>query len=152
MELFNCMGKENGFLLSGGGQSLEGNTWGSEAPLAEKETIFAGAATAVQEAAGGGASAFSEARFAPAARGQDAGSRQKLDLVREIPLDVTVILGKTRAPLGELFALNRGSIISLDQAAGSPVEILINNRPVARGEVVLVDQQFGVRITEHFAF
>lgn len=78
----------------------------------------------------------------------EALSWRKLDLVREIPLEVTVLLGKARVTLGELFTLNRGSIIALEQAAGSPVEIRINNRPVARGEVVLVDDQFGVRITE----
>ena len=76
-------------------------------------------------------------------------SWEKLELVRGIPLEVTVILGKTRMPLGELFALNRGGIIALNQAADNPVEIQINNKPVARGEIVLVDEQLGVRITEH---
>ena len=76
-------------------------------------------------------------------------SWEKLELVRGIPLEVTVILGKTRVPLGELLALNRGGIIALNQAADNPVEIQINNKPVARGEIVLVDEQLGVRITEH---
>ncbi|HHW73694.1 MAG TPA: hypothetical protein GX744_00375 [Firmicutes bacterium] len=73
----------------------------------------------------------------------------KLDLVRGIPLEVTVIMGKTRLPLGALFSLDRGSIITLEQAADEPAVILINDQPVARGDVVLVDDQFGVRITEH---
>ena len=79
----------------------------------------------------------------------EVNSWEKLELVRGIPLEVTVILGKTRMPLGELFALNRGGIIALNQAADNPVEIQINNKPVARGEIVLVDEQLGVRITEH---
>ncbi|NMD33545.1 MAG: flagellar motor switch phosphatase FliY, partial [Firmicutes bacterium] len=79
----------------------------------------------------------------------EVNSWEKLELVRGIPLEVTVILGKTRVPLGELLALNRGGIIALNQAADNPVEIQINNKPVARGEIVLVDEQLGVRITEH---
>ncbi|MGB4502469.1 MAG: flagellar motor switch phosphatase FliY [Dethiobacteria bacterium] len=79
----------------------------------------------------------------------EVNSWEKLELVRGIPLEVTVILGKTRMPLGELLALNRGGIIALNQAADNPVEIQINNKPVARGEIVLVDEQLGVRITEH---
>jgi flagellar motor switch protein FliN/FliY len=79
----------------------------------------------------------------------EVNSWEKLELVQGIPLEVTVILGKTRVPLGGLFALNRGGIIALNQAADNPVEIQINNKPVARGEIVLVDEQLGVRITEH---
>jgi len=72
----------------------------------------------------------------------------KLEIAKEIPLEVTVILGKSKMPLGKLFTLNQGGIITLDQLAGEPVEIRINNKLIARGEVVLVNEQFGVRITQ----
>lgn len=78
----------------------------------------------------------------------DADDWKKLDIVREIPLEVTVILGRTRAPLGNLFALDQGGVIYLDQLAGEPVEIRINDKLIARGEVVLINEQFGVRITQ----
>ncbi len=143
--------KMTGYLLSGGAQPLEGSPGGDEALLAEDGFALPQAAGAVPGTAAGRPPAPGGAGIAPVARGEDADSWRKLDLVREIPLEVTVLLGKTRAPLGELFALDRGGIITLDQASGSAVEIRINNRPVARGEVVLVDHQFGVRITEHLA-
>lgn len=85
----------------------------------------------------------------PADEGAVQDHRGKLALVWGIPLEVTVIMGKTRLPLGALFSLNRGSVITFEQVAGEPAVILINDQPVARGDVVLVDDQFGVRITEH---
>ena len=73
---------------------------------------------------------------------------QKLELVKDIPMDVTVVLGSARLPLGRLFTLGRGGIVELDCQANDPVEILANNRLLARGEVVLINDQLGVRITE----
>ena len=71
----------------------------------------------------------------------------KLDLVRG-SLEVTVIMGKQGCRWAP-FSLDRGSIITLEQVADEPAVIMINDQPVARGDVVLVDDQFGVRITEH---
>lgn len=71
---------------------------------------------------------------------------EKLDLVKDIPVIVTVVLGKTNLPLGKLFTLGRGGVIDLHCAAGEPVEILVNNRLVARGEVVAVNDELAVRI------
>ncbi len=73
---------------------------------------------------------------------------QKLELVKDIPMDVTVILGSARVALGKLFALGRGGIVDLDCSANDPVEIMANDRLLAKGEIVMVNDQLGVRITE----
>ncbi len=66
----------------------------------------------------------------------------------DIPLQITVELGRTRMSLQEVLQLGQGSVVELDKLAGEPLEILVNERPVARGEVVVVNEKFGVRITE----
>ncbi|MDZ4132599.1 MAG: flagellar motor switch phosphatase FliY, partial [Dethiobacteria bacterium] len=73
---------------------------------------------------------------------------QKIELVKDIPMDVTVILGSARVALGKLFALGRGGIVDLDCSANDPVEIMANDRLLAKGEIVMVNDQLGVRITE----
>ena len=84
----------------------------------------------------------------PIAKTQDQLDIQKLELVRDIPMDITVVLGSTRLPLGMLFSLDKGGIIDLDCSENDPVEIMANDRLLARGEVVLMNDQLGVRITE----
>ena len=66
----------------------------------------------------------------------------------DIPLQVTVELGRTNRSVKEILELSPGSIIELDKLAGEPVDILVNNRPIARGEVVVIDENFGVRVTD----
>ncbi len=73
---------------------------------------------------------------------------QKLEMVKDIPMDIIVVLGSARLPLGELFSLNTGGIVDLDCNDNDPVEILANNKLLARGEVVMINDQLGVRITE----
>lgn len=71
-----------------------------------------------------------------------------LDLISDIPLQVTVELGRTKRSLNEVMNLGNGSIVALDRLAGEPVDIIVNGKPVAKGEVVVVDENYGVRITE----
>lgn len=71
----------------------------------------------------------------------------KLELILDIPLKVTVVLGRTRRPIKEILSLGPGSIVELAALADEPVEILVNGTPVARGEVVVVNENFGVQIT-----
>jgi flagellar motor switch protein FliN/FliY len=66
----------------------------------------------------------------------------------DIPLQVTVELGRTKRSVKEILELTAGSIIELDKLAGEPVDILVNNRLVAQGEVVVIDENFGVRLTD----
>lgn len=70
-----------------------------------------------------------------------------LDNLLEVPVRVTVQIGRTRMSLGELVALGPGSLVPLDREAHEPADILVNGRIVARGEVVTIDHTYGVRIT-----
>ena len=76
------------------------------------------------------------------------GEAQNLDLLLDIPLQVTVELGRTKRSVQEILEMSSGSIIELDKLAGEPVDILVNNRLIANGEVVVIDENFGVRITD----
>lgn len=73
---------------------------------------------------------------------------KNLNMLLDIPLQVTVELGSTRRSVKEILELSTGSIIELDKLAGEPVDILINGRLVAKGEVVVIDENFGVRVTD----
>lgn len=73
---------------------------------------------------------------------------RNLDLLMDIPLRVTVELGRTKKLIREILEFSPGSIIELDKLAGEPVDILVNNKLIARGEVVVIDENFGVRITD----
>jgi len=74
-----------------------------------------------------------------------------IDLLMDVSLRVTVELGRTRMQLAQILELQHGSVIELDRLAGDPVDIFVNDCMVARGEVVVVDDKFGVRITEMFS-
>jgi flagellar motor switch protein FliN/FliY len=71
-----------------------------------------------------------------------------LNLLLDIPLKVTVELGRTKKQIKEILELSQGSIIELDKLAGEPVDILVNNKLIAKGEVVVIDENFGVRVTD----
>jgi flagellar motor switch protein FliN/FliY len=73
---------------------------------------------------------------------------RNFDLLLDIPLEVTVELGRTRVALRELLALAAGSVIELGKLAGEPLDVLVNGRLVARGECVMVNDKFGVRLTD----
>ena len=73
---------------------------------------------------------------------------RNLEMLMDIPLQVTVELGRTKRSVKEILELSSGSIIELDKLAGEPVDILVNNRLIAKGEVVVIDENFGVRVTD----
>jgi flagellar motor switch protein FliN/FliY len=72
------------------------------------------------------------------------------DLTRltDVQVELTVEVGRTHMSLGETMSLGQGSVVTLDRLADKPVDLLVNGRPIARGEVVVIDEQFGLRITE----
>ncbi|UOO42435.1 flagellar motor switch phosphatase FliY [Priestia megaterium] len=76
------------------------------------------------------------------------GDSRNLDMLLDIPLQVTVELGRTKRTVQEILALSSGAIIELDKLAGEPVDILINSKLIAKGEVVVIDENFGVRVTD----
>jgi flagellar motor switch protein FliN len=76
------------------------------------------------------------------------GQAEDLSLVLDVPVELAVEIGRTRMTIRETLALAPGSIVTLDRMAGEPVDLLVNGRRIARGEVVAVDEEFGFRITE----
>ena len=76
------------------------------------------------------------------------GKANNLDFILDIPLEVTVELGRTRMIINDLLKLGQGSVIELTKLAGEPLEIFVNQKLIARGEVVVVNEKFGVRLTD----
>jgi flagellar motor switch protein FliN/FliY len=80
---------------------------------------------------------------------QDLSARiNKLELILDIPLRVSVELGRTRMIVNDLLQLGQGSVIELSKLAGDPLEVLVNDKLIARGEVVVVNEKFGIRLTD----
>ena len=71
-----------------------------------------------------------------------------LDLILDIPLDITVELGKVKMPINELLQLGQGSIIELTKSVGEALDIYINQKLIAKGEVVILDEKFGIRVAD----
>ena len=65
-----------------------------------------------------------------------------------VPVDLSVEIGRARMSVGETLELREGSVVTLDRMAGEPVDLLVNGTPIARGEVVVIDEQFGLRLTQ----
>ena len=79
---------------------------------------------------------------------QSVAASNNIDLLLDVSMRVTVELGRTHMQLAHVLELQHGSVVELDRLAGDPVDIIVNDCMVARGEVVIVDDKFGVRITE----
>jgi flagellar motor switch protein FliN/FliY len=92
--------------------------------------------------------AASRARFAPVGEAPAPTARSGIDLLAGLQMNVTVELGRTELTVSEVLGLGPGSVIELDRLAGEPVDILVNDRLIARGEVVVVDENFGIRVVE----
>lgn len=88
------------------------------------------------------------AQFSQLSRPGNAPSGTNLDLLLGVTLRVAVELGRTRMTIEDILKLGPGSVVELDKLAGEPVDVLVNDRLIARGEVVVIDDRFGVRITD----
>ena len=84
----------------------------------------------------------------PAPASMDASRGIRMDGLMAVNLDVVVEIGRAQMSMGEILELQNGSVVELDRVAGDSVDVLINDKLMARGEVVIVDDKFGVRITE----
>jgi flagellar motor switch protein FliN/FliY len=93
-----------------------------------------------------GASAKSAGR--PPRKASAGDGSVNMDFVLDIPLEVTVELGRTKMLINDLLKLGQGSVIELTKLAGESLEILANQKPIARGEVVVVNEKYGIRLTE----
>jgi len=86
--------------------------------------------------------------FADADGAAERQSARSIDFILDIPLTITVELGRTRILIDDLLKLGQGSVVELGKTAGETLEILANDRLIARGEVVVVNEKYGIRITE----
>jgi flagellar motor switch protein FliN/FliY len=93
---------------------------------------------------GGGA----PAQGGGAARNATSNSVQSLDFILDIPLKVTVELGRSKMAVRDILQLSQGSVVELSKFAGEPLEVLVNDKLIARGEVVVVNEKFGIRLTD----
>ncbi|MDR1035930.1 MAG: flagellar motor switch protein FliN [Deltaproteobacteria bacterium] len=98
-------------------------------------------------AAGDTASRDAQSAFGPPPPVSD-GAARPLDFILDIPLEISVELGRTKMIINDLLQLGQGSVIELSKLAGEPLEIYVNDKLVARGEVVVVNEKFGVRVTD----
>lgn len=89
-----------------------------------------------------------KASFEPLVESKKSGvSNKNIDLILDVPLDISVVLGRTKKSIKDILNFSTGSLIELDKLAEEPVEVLVNGKTIALGEVVVVDENFGVRIT-----
>ncbi len=119
----------------------------SDAPVQDDAVPTGGgrrAAIATAEPSYGGGEQVTSTRSRRVADGPVRG----IEMLHGVDLEVTVELGRTRMTVRDLLALSPGAVLELDRAAGSPADLLVNGRLIARGEVVVVDEDFGLRITE----
>lgn len=79
---------------------------------------------------------------------RDKNLKRELDFILDIPLDVSAELGRTRLLINELLQLGQGSVVELNKLAGEPLEVFVNGKLVARGEAVVINEKFGVRLTD----
>src|SRR5436190_23844241 len=77
--------------------------------------------------------------------GEDGADLRRL---HDVPVELAVEIGRTRMTIGQTLELRPGSVVSLNRLAGEPVDLLINGKPIARGEVVVIDEEFGLRVTD----
>lgn len=135
-------------LMSGGGDP--GDDKGKDAgqdKLAEEWAQALESGEDIQEGKPLGRAA-EKANFGELQQSKSSGGSADLDFILDIPLEVTVEMGRTRMLINDLLQLGQGSVIELNRLAGEPLDILVNNKLVARGEVVVVGEKFGIRLTD----
>lgn len=139
----------------------DGGDAGGDAPSSDEEAMAAqwAASLAEDEAAEAQqvltkkhlASQATDATFkdmTEAARQPSENMKRELDFILDIPLDVSAELGRTRLLINELLQLGQGSVVELNKLAGEPLEVYVNGKLVARGEAVVINEKFGVRLTD----
>jgi flagellar motor switch protein FliN/FliY len=83
-----------------------------------------------------------------AATPADGGREVNIDVILDVPVTLSMEVGRTRIPIRNLLQLNQGSVVELDRAAGEPLDVFVNGTLVAHGEVVVVNEKFGIRLTD----
>lgn len=121
-------------------QDAMADEWAAALAEAEANPVQA---TAMVEAQPAGERLFPRLNGAGVAEG-----RHDIDLILDIPVQLTVELGRTRIPIKHILQLAQGSVIELDAMAGEPMDVLVNGCLIAQGEVVVVNDKFGIRLTD----
>ena len=128
---------------------LGGDMTGQEGPAASGFNMQPGGQMGGMQMMGpGGGPNVQQVQFpnlTPSTGGQDTGN---ISLLMDVYMEMTVELGRTKKPIREILGMGEGTIIELDKLAGEPVDILVNHKLIATGEVVVIDENFGVRVTE----
>jgi flagellar motor switch protein FliN/FliY len=114
---------------------------------------WAAALAETKAAEGGGVLATSEspaqfASFGSGSGGNPAGAGNDINMILDIPVQLTVELGRTKIPIKHILQLAQGSVVELETMAGDPMDVLVNGYLVAQGEVVVVNNKFGIRLTD----
>lgn len=95
-----------------------------------------------------GGSDVAKAEFQQLSQPAGAGEPRNIEMLQDVNLPVSIELGRTRMTVSDILSLGPGSVVELNKLAGEPVDVLVNAKPVARGEVVVIDENFGVRVTQ----
>ncbi|SEQ18064.1 flagellar motor switch protein FliN/FliY [Ectothiorhodospira magna] len=111
---------------AGSGKGKKGAGWKDPAPKLEFEDL--------------GADALG--------RGAEGGAEVNLGVILDVPVTISMEIGRTRIPIRNLLQLNQGSVVELDRLAGEPLDVMVNGTLVAHGEVVVVNEKFGIRLTD----
>ncbi|MEJ2686125.1 MAG: flagellar motor switch protein FliN [Gammaproteobacteria bacterium] len=122
----------------------------TDTPNTDDATDDWAAALAEQEAAESGAGEAERAQFQDLqddAQGP-ANEDSNLDVILDIPVTIAMEIGRTRISIRNLLQLNQGSVVELDRLAGEPMDVLVNGTLVAHGEVVVINEKFGIRLTD----
>src|SRR3546814_12519336 len=98
-----------------------------------------------------GAGAYEKVKFdALSGDGNGSGGEVQLDMILDVPVTLAMEVGRTRISIRNLLQLNQGSVVELDRAAGEPLDVFVNGTLVAPGEVVVINEKFGIRLTDVF--
>ncbi|MFT4607515.1 MAG: flagellar motor switch protein FliN/FliY [Gammaproteobacteria bacterium] len=106
------------------------------------------AAMEEQGETGSAADAFEQVKATPISASTALGGDVKLDVILDIPITIAMEIGRTQLSIRNLLQLNQGSVVELDRFAGEPMDVLVNGTLVAHGEVVVVNEKFGIRLTD----
>ncbi|NRF68506.1 flagellar motor switch protein FliN [Aquincola sp. S2] len=112
------------------------------AALAESKPADNGMSTALESVAAASFANFAPTGMAPNGAGND------LNMILDIPVQLTVELGRTKIPIKHILQLAQGSVVELEALAGEPMDVLVNGYLIAQGEVVVVNDKFGIRLTD----
>ena len=124
----------------------------ADAMAAEWDSAIAGAASQAQPPHASelpsGASQTTPAAFQNFAPSAPGGAGNDINMILDIPVQLTVELGRTRIPIKHILQLAQGSVVELEALAGEPMDVLVNGYLIAQGEVVVVNEKFGIRLTD----